>query len=173
MTKSLDQILSNRRTTRHFNPAKPITQTELIPLLEAARLAPSAKNFQPLRYVVVLSEHERNRLHAISEQAWFYKAPSYIVVIGDHNKAWQRTHCDLTYVDASIALTQMLLKAAAMGLGATTVAAFDQDLCRELLQIPAHEEPILILAVGYPDPAFIGKEGNPQRKTMEELVSFI
>lgn len=173
MTKTLDQIISTRRTVRHFDASKPMTRADLMPILEAGRLAPSAKNFQPLRYVVVLSEEERTKLHAVSQQAWFYKAPSYIVIIGDHDEAWQRPHCDLTYVDSSIALTHMLLKAEDMGLGATTVAAFDQEICRQLLQLPEHEEPILILAVGHPDPAFAGKEGNPRRKPMEELVTFI
>ena len=144
MTKTFDQIISTRRTVRHFDATKPMTREELMPILEAGRLAPSAKNFQPLRFVVVLSEEERTKLHAISQQPWFYHAPSYIVIIGDHDKAWQRPHCDLTYVDTSIALTHMLLKAEDMGLGATTVAAFDQEICRELLQIPEHEELSLI-----------------------------
>ena len=71
MTKTFDQIISTRRTVRHFDATKPITREELMPILEAGRLAPSAKNFQPLRFVVVLSEEERTKLHAISQQPWF------------------------------------------------------------------------------------------------------
>lgn len=58
MTKTFDQIISTRRTVRHFDATKPMTREELMPILEAGRLAPSAKNFQPLRFVVVLSEEE-------------------------------------------------------------------------------------------------------------------
>lgn len=171
--KGIDQIISTRRTVRHFDPNKLVTRETLLPLLEAARLAPSAKNIQPLRYIVVLDPQEREKLHAVSQQPWFYSAPSYIVIVADHDAAWQRPQCDISYVDAAIALTHMLFKAEDLGLGATTVAAFDQDICRQLLSIPEHEEPVLILAVGHPDPAFEGREGNPKRKALEDLVSYI
>ena len=52
MTKTFDQIISTRRTVRHFDATKPMTRAELMPILEAGRLAPSAKNFQPLRFVL-------------------------------------------------------------------------------------------------------------------------
>ncbi len=71
MTKTFDQIISTRRTVRHFDATKPITRAELMPILEAGRLAPSAKNFQPLRFVVVLSEEKRTKLHAISQHLGF------------------------------------------------------------------------------------------------------
>lgn len=67
----------------------------------------------------------------------------------------------------------MLLRAEGMGLGAATVTVFNQEICRELLQIPEHEGPILILAIGHPDLAFAGREGNPRRKTMEESVTLV
>ena len=91
-------------------------EEKLQKILEAAHVAPTAANMQPVRLVVVRS---REGLSAVSESANIYGASVAVVVCADKSKAWKRPFDGMvtTDIDASILTDHMMLMATELGLG--------------------------------------------------------
>ncbi len=166
---SLIDIVKKRYSVRGYLE-KEVEKEKLLQVLEAGRLAPSAVNYQPLQYIVITDGDERQKVTQCYERNWIKSAPVIIVICGDHSVSWKRSdgkdHCD---IDVAIAVDHMTLAATDLGLGSCWVCAFDAKLCRELLELPSHLEPIALLPIGYPS-----KERSTEtpRKSLEELVSW-
>jgi nitroreductase len=150
---------------------KPVEKEKLMYVLEAGRVAPSAANFQPWHFVVIMNEELKNKLSATYNRAWFRKAPVFILICGDHRVSWKRAdgkdHCDL---DISIATDHMTLAAAEMELGTCWVCNFDAKRTSEILDLPGHIEPIAFLSLGYPDNDDDNGARHLVRKEMKEIV---
>jgi nitroreductase len=164
-------LVRARRSVRGFQQ-RPVAREHLLAVLEAGRLAPSACNLQPWRFVVVTERGELDRLAACYARDWFRTAPAAIVVCGDHDRSWKRgdgkDHAD---VDAAIAADHMTLAAAELGLGTCWICAFDPAVLRACLRLPASREPIVLLPIGYPDERAAAAT-RPPRKALEEVVQW-
>lgn len=138
---------------------KEVETEKIEQVLEAGRVAPSAKNLQPWRFYVIRDEKMKEKIYGCYGRSWIQYAPAIIVICGDHNQSWVRNdnkdHCD---IDAAIAIDHMTLQATDLGLGTCWVCAFDAQLCHQELQLPGHIEPIALLPLGYPK-----KEADPNR----------
>lgn len=170
--KEFIELVSSRSSVRRYSD-RPVEREKINLLLEAARLAPSAVNFQPWKFIVVTSAAGKEALCQSYTNEWFRTAPVYIVACGDHNTAWHRKfdgkdHCD---VDISIAAEHICLCAAAQGLGTCWVCNFDPRKLREYLTLSDGWEPIAIIPVGYPDGDGAVRPKN--RKTIEEIAEWI
>ena len=153
-------------TSQHVEPEK------LEKILEAARVAPTAANLQPLRLIVAQSEQS---LAKIGKAANIYGAPLAIIVCADHEKAWVRPFDKKQTgdIDASILTDHMMLQAANLGLGSVWICYFKPDVLREEFCIPENLEPVNILAVGYSDEMPPSPDRHEQtRITIKELASF-
>ena len=147
-------------------------EEKLQKILEAAHVAPTAANLQPVRLLVVQSTEG---LAKIGKGANLYGAPLAIIVCADHGKAWVRPFDEkqTTDIDASILTDHMMLQATELGLGSVWICYFNPDVISMELGLPDNLEPINILAVGYSDE----EEANPERHLqtriqLEELVSY-
>jgi nitroreductase len=148
----------------------PVEEEKLLAVLEAGRLAPSAVNLQPWHFIVAREPEMRRQVAATYSKTWILTAPVIIVICGDHARSWRRgdgkDFCD---VDIAIATDHMTLAAAQAGLGTCWVCKFDAMKCHELLKLPSHIEPAVLLPLGYPD-----EEGNMKRhlsrRPLEEVV---
>lgn len=140
-----------RGSVRAFAPVA-VERAKLEYMLEAARLAPSAVNFQPWCFVVVRDPGELKALYECYPREWFASAPACIVVCGNHEVSWKRASDgkDFCDVDTAIATEHLALAAAEQGLGSCWVCNFDTVRCREVLNLPPSWEPIALLPVGYP-----------------------
>ncbi len=160
-----------RRSVRGFLP-RPVAREHLLAILEAGRLAPSACNLQPWRFVVVTERKELDRLAACYTRDWFRSAPVAIVVCADHERSWKRAdgkdHAD---VDAAIAVDHMTLAAVGLGLGTCWICAFDAEALRACLRLPPSMEPIVLLPLGYPDANAAAATPQP-RKALEDVVQW-
>lgn len=131
--------------------------------LDAARFAPSARNSQPWRFIVIDDPLIIRRLSSIHPGARpLESAPLAIAVI---------CHVDespTSYIaDCANATTYLLLALHALGLGAVWIQALrNTEELREVLKAPSNSVPLAILAVGYPDES---PEPKP-RKPLEEIV---
>jgi len=148
--------------------AQRVAPEKLNYLLECARLAPSAVNFQPWRLYVVESEVGKEALRRCYGREWFAQAPLYIAVCVDEREAWTRksdgrSHGD---VDAAIAAEHICLAAAEQGLGSCWVCNFDVALCREALRLPDAVRPVVLLPIGYAADCPAPKK----RKPLDEIV---
>ncbi len=151
---------------------KPVATDDLEYILEAARIAPSAVNFQPWYFIVVREEANKQKIQECYNREWFKTAPLYIVICGDHKQAWKRKpdgkdHCD---IDISIAVEHICLAATEKGLGTCWVCNFDAEMLRNQLQLPDHIEPIAILPVGYPNPEGLCLQSAKIRKPLQEII---
>ena len=148
----------------------PVEKEKILQVIEAARIAPSAVNFQPWHFIVVTSEEMKSKIAETYSRDWFRKAPAIIVVCGDHSSSWKRNdgkdHCD---IDVAIAVEHMTLAAADMGLGTCWVCAFDAAKCHQVLDLPENLEVIALLPIGYPADDEVPQK---KRKSINEIVSW-
>lgn len=151
---------------------KPVEDDAIDSILEAARVAPSACNMQPVRLIVVKDEEG---LAKVGKAANIYGAPLAIIVCADHTKAWRRSYDGKSSsdIDASIVCDHMMLEAADLGLGSVWICAFDPKALRRDFGIPETGEPVNLLAIGYP----AGDVKSPSRHDAErvplaEMVSY-
>lgn len=164
------ELCKNRCSVRDFLP-NPVEREKLEYLLEAARLAPSAVNFQPWLFLVVREEENRHKMQECYHREWFKSAPCYILICADHSHSWKRKvdGKDFSDVDASIAIEHMCLAAVEVGLGTCWVCNFDPQKVIDNFNLPENLEPIAILPVGYPNQQPCN-EIPKVRKPMTEIV---
>ena len=144
------ELAKNRYSCRKYD-SRPVEAEKLELILEAGRVAPSAANFQPWYFYVIREADNLAKIHQVYHREWFRSAPVVIVICGDHNAAWKRSdgkdHCD---IDVAIATDHMTLQAAELGLATCWICNFDAEKTSELLMLPGHMEPAVILPLGYP-----------------------
>jgi len=146
---------------------KPVPVALLAKVTEAGRLAPSAANRQPWRFIVVQEEKQRLALSEGYPRDWFWKAPAIIVVCVEPAKAWVRSDGkNYADVDGAIAMDHMTLCAAAEGLGTCWIGAFDVEKVRRVLGLPAGVEPLAMTPVGYPVEAVRPKSRKPAAEVL-------
>jgi len=161
-------VIRDRRSVRAFK-RRPVEEEKLNRVLEAARLAPSARNMQEWKFVVVRDKATRERLaEAANGQHFVGRAPVVIAACGtivDHVMSCGQ----LSYpVDVAIAVTHMTLQAVAEGLGTCWVCAFDEGKVKSILNVPKAIRVVALLALGYPD-----ESPRPRpRKDMSEIVAY-
>lgn len=164
--------LANRRySCRKYSSDRVPSREDILNVVEAARVAPSACNKQPWRFIVVSSEGpEREAVIGSYPREWISSAPVYIICLGDIMEGWSRavdrhSHID---VDLAIAVEHMCLEATSRGMGSCWVCNFDPYVIRREFGIPGNYAIVAILALGYPE------EGAavPQkvRKPMDDIL---
>ena len=161
-------IVRTRHSVRKYTE-EPVADDQLALILEAGRLAPTGANFQPQRLIVIRS---RDGLERLRKGANVYGAPLAILVCADHDDVWKRRYDGktLTDIDTSIVTTHMMLEATELGLGTLWVCAFDPAVVRREFDLPAHLEPISILAVGHAHEREADVRPRTTRKPLEETV---
>ena len=165
------EIAKKRYSVRKYQDKK-VEDEKLQKILEAAHVAPTAANLQPVRLIVVQS---REGLGKIGKGADLYGAPLAIIVCADHSKAWVRPFDKKQTgdIDASILTDHMMLQATESGLGSVWICYFKPDVIQKEFGLPDDLEPVNILAVGYSDEEAADSERHSQtRIPVEELVSY-
>ena len=161
----------NRYSVRSYKSQK-VEQEKLDLILEAARVAPTAANLQPVRLIVV---QEKEGLAKIEKAANIYNAPLAVIVCADHSTAWTRPFDKKQTgdIDASILTDHMMLQASELGLGTVWVCYFKPDILSQEFNLPENLEPVNILAIGYADeePADPDRHGKT-RIPLETLVAY-
>ncbi len=159
------ELAETRRSVRAYKP-DPVPEELLQQVLEAGRLAPSAVNKQPWRFIVVREELNRRSLGAAYAREWFWKAPVIIAVCILPGDAWVRGFDGQNFarVDGALALDHMTLAAAELGLGTCWIGAFDPAAAREILGLPDGVEIVGMTPLGFPD-----VEPNPRPRSRRPL----
>ena len=136
-------------------------------VLEAARLAPTAANYQPFRLVVVDDEAARKALRRAYNRSWFYNAPVIIVACGVPGEAWVRGDgFSCLEIDVAIVVDHLILQATELGLGTCWIADFKPEPVREALALPPELVPLILIPLGYPG----GQPRPKKRRQLAELV---
>ena len=163
------RILENRYSCHAFD-SYPVPETMLNMILEAGRLAPSAKNLQPTRIWVVKSEEALERLHTVHS---CFNAPVVLIVGCRNSEAWvrERDGVNAAKTDAAIVLAHLMLTATDAGLANMWIWDFDPSEIRKALPETREHGIYGLLAVGHPSKG----QGDPTelhsvRKPLEEMV---
>jgi len=145
----LMQAIRARRSIRSYLD-RPVEEDKLLAVLEAGRLAPSAKNMQDWRFIVVSEPATRQRLaEAARDQQFVAQAPLVIAACGTSDLVM--TCGQPAYaIDVAIALDHMTLAAASLGLGSCWIGAFYEDRVKKMLAVPPEVRVVALLPLGYP-----------------------
>ncbi len=157
--------MKQRRSVRKFED-RDIPDDVLSRVLDAGIMAPTGRNLQEWKYVVVTDPEMRKSLAGAAEQEFISSAKVVVAVVSlDPDR---QMYCGIQAgpVDCAIVIDHMTLAAVAEGLGSCWIGHFDQDKCRTLLDIPAPAKIIEMLVLGYPADA----SGPKKRKGQDELV---
>lgn len=160
-------LISRRFSVRSFSSRK-VEKQVLLEVLEAARMAPSAVNYQPWHFIVITEKEDLLSIHEVYHRNWFSEAPAVIVVCTDHSQSWKRKTDgkDFADVDAAIAIDHLVLMATELNLGTCWVCNFNVEMTRQKLALPDHVEPIALIPIGYTETAPPAKS----RKELSEMV---
>lgn len=151
------EAIRKRRSIRKYK-SDPVPEEKLRAILEAARLAPSAGNRQPWRFIAVKNEETRKRLgEAADGQMFVGEAPVVIAVFGDPDDSpggYQRDPMVAYKQDPMIAVEHMCLEATELGLGTCWVGPaspnYDVEKIKEMLNVPERMYMICLLPIGFP-----------------------
>lgn len=150
-----------------------VSKEQLDYILECARLAPSAVNFQPWRFYVVTKPEDCQKICECYKREWIQTAPMFIVCTVLHDQAWTRKKDAKPHgnIDIAIAAEHICLAAAEQGLGTCWVCNFDAARCAEILNLSENEEAAVVIPLGHVAPD--SEPAPKQRKAMEEIVKFL
>ena len=152
MGMTVNQAIRNRRSVRAYSP-KPIPDGVLQRVKDALRLAPSACNIQPWKFILVTDAKMRQGLaQAAKGQMWMADAPVTIVACGIPRLAYPRMggRYSSLDIDLAIALDHLSLAAVEEGLGTCWVGAFFEEQVKSLLGVPEDARVVAMMPLGYP-----------------------
>ena len=164
------ELARERYSCRNFS-TKEVEKEKIEKVLEAGRLAPTARNFQPQRMLVLKDKKELEKLNNCTQFGW--NAPVIIIAFYDKTASGKRTkydNKDYGETDTSIAVTHMILEAQNLGLGTTWIGSFDPKELTKTYEVPDKLIPIAILALGYPAEDSKPSDLHFKRNELEQFV---
>jgi len=168
------EAIERRRSIRKFADIS-VPSALIQDLIEAARLAPSGSNAQPVRVFVVRSKETKELLKKarVFEQGFVCKAPTLLVICGNptvygegETESLKGKNNERCLRDLSIASAFIILRATELGLATCYVGLMDRHALRRVLKIPDEYMIPFVICVGYPDEM----PGRLRRKKREELI---
>lgn len=177
--KTFDQITAERRSVRHYDPAKPVSRETVETLLRSALEAPSWKNKQTSRYYVISTPEMREKLKEClwhQNQLTVKDAPVLIVttfvkgIVGFERdgSASNELGDGWGIYDLGLQNSFLLLKATDLGLDSIVLGLRDANAIRRLLNVPENEIIVSVLGIGYRSEDSI----RPPRKEVAEIAKF-
>ena len=167
--------LSQERFSARKFTTEPVSEEDLQYILECVRLAPSAVNKQPWKWLVVKSEEAKKKLQKCYNREWFLTAPMYIVGMRNKQENWVRKpdgkpHGD---IDLAIATEHLCLAATERGLGTCWVCNYDPEKMHEYFEQDARAdyEAVVIVPIGHIAPDCPHTE--KKRKELSDIVEAI
>lgn len=177
---ALFDLIKHRRSVRGFLD-KPVEREKVMKCLEAARLAPSACNAQPWRFIVVDDEEVKDKLCHVAfggiyaQNSFCQKAPVIVVIVSERRRFLSASVGTLRgtkyyLIDIGIAGEHFILQAEELGLGTCWIGWFNERAVKRVLSIPRHKKVDTLIALGY-----YHEKKSPaghSRKPANEMSSF-
>lgn len=162
------QAMKKRYSVRNYAQI-PVEEEKITTVLEAARLAPTARNMQPWKVYVAINPSDLQKLRTITPCA--YDAPVVLIccsidAIGAKNDLGE----SYAPMDTTIAATHMALAATEQGLGSCIVGSFNEKDVAAAFAIQDGEHVQLLVLIGYPAQGTTPADGHAKRKPLSELV---
>jgi len=173
------KLVTNRRSTRRFL-IQAVEREKILTCIEAARLAPSAENVQPWRFIILddpdkISDFSKSVFSGIYRfTRWAEKAPVLVVIFAELDWLANRIGKEIQgtqyfLLDIGIAGEHLVLQAEQLGLSSCWIGWFNARKAKKILGVPKRWKATALIALGYPQPS--GKERRPKKK-LEEVLFF-
>ena len=175
--KTLELIKSRQSDRKYSN--QPIEKEKIERIVEAGRMAPSACNAQPWKFIVVdepvllakLAEAASAKL--LGMNSFVDQATAMIVVVREQANFSSRIGAtiknkDYSLIDIGIASENICLQAEAEGIGSCILGWFDEKLIRKTLSIPKSKRVELLITLGYS----VSEKREKIRKPKKETISY-
>ena len=166
------EVVRNRYSCKKFSDRQ-VSSDQLSAILEAGRLAPTAKNLQEQHVYVLQSEEALARIDAATPCR--YGAPTVLVVAFDRNNVFTYPggKRDSGVEDATIVATHMILAAADEGVDSCWINFLDPGKLAIALGLPENEEVLMVLDLGYAAEGAGPLPNHSSRKPLSETVSYL
>lgn len=168
-----NEVIRSRESVRSYDPGLPLNPEMIKRIIDAGRVAPSACNNQPWKFLVVSSPEMLEKVKACYHREWFKRAPHILVVKGYRDQSWKRAYDGHNSIetDLAIAMTHIILSAANEGVGTCWIANFDPYILRQALSLKENEVVFGITPLGFPEKGY--QLSSKKRKPAEEIVEFL
>jgi len=161
------EAIKKRYSCRNYKDIE-IEKEKLDDILEAARLAPSAKNLQDWRFVVVTDKQTKVKLAEAASSQKFLENAAAIIVACSNSDHVMRCGQPIGPIDVAIAIEHICLQASELGLATCWIGSFYPDKVKPILGIPQEITIIELLALGYP----ADEKREPKREPKDKIVCF-
>lgn len=177
------QLVKARRSVRKFAD-RLVERDKIITCIEAARLAPSAENVQPWRFIVmdkeeIIDKFSKEAFSGIYRYTrWASRAPVLIAIAAQLDWLANRLGKEIQgtsyyLIDIGIAGEHLVLQALELGLGTCWIGWFQARKARKVLQLPRSWKVVALLAMGYPrEKKRESKKKIKELKGLEEILFF-
>jgi nitroreductase len=173
--KMLELVIS-RQSDRKYSD-KEVEKEKLDRILEAARMAPSACNAQPWKFIVVTNPELREKVaeaasaKLLGMNSFVGQAPVMLVIVREQPNFSSKLggaikNKDYSLIDIGIASENICLQASAEGLGSCMIGWFDEAMLRNILDIPKSKRVELIITLGYSMSEYRVKRRKPGEQTV-------
>ena len=165
------EVIQNRYSCKKYSE-RPLEPEKLEVILEAGRLAPTAKNLQEQRIYVLRSAEALSKVDAVTPCR--YGAGTVLAVAFDRNTVFTYPggKRDSGVEDATIVATHMLLAAADAGVDSCWINFFDPDQLAASLGLPENEEVLMLMDLGYAAEGAGPLPNHGNRKALDETVRY-
>lgn len=165
---TLKDLAAQRFSARAYTD-EPVSAADLDYIMECVRLAPSATNKQPWKFLILTSEEAKTHIRQCYNRPWFATAQTYILCMKAVGGAWVRPcdgkdHGD---IDLAIAIEHLCLAATERGLGTCWVCNYDVETTARLFPVEGYEA-VAIIPLGHIAPDCPHPE--KKRKNFDEIV---
>ena len=176
--KKILELIISRQSDRKYSD-KPVEKEKLDRIIEAGRMAPSACNAQPWKFIVVTEPMliskiaEAASAKLIGMNIFVAQAPVQLIVVREKPNMSSKVgstikNKDYSLIDIGIASENICLQARAEGIGSCIIGWFDEKMLRKLLGIPRSKRVELIITIGYS----LSDHREKKRKPPEETISY-
>ena len=166
---NFEEVIRNRKAVRKFSNKK-IETGKLDKILEAGRLAPTAKNSQPIKIYVVSSLEGLEKIDKASRCR--YNANTVLIICGNKDAAYHKGDYSTYEMDSCIVATHMMLEATNIGIDNIWIESFDEETLRKEFAIPSEYIPVCLLPLGYRADDCPANPLHSVRKSIEEIVEY-
>lgn len=166
------EVVKNRYSCKKYSNRQ-VESEKLTAILEAGRLAPTAKNLQEQHIYVIQSAEKLAVIDKLTP--CHYGAPTVLVVAFDKNNVftYPGEKRDSGVEDATIVATHLILAAADEGVNSCWINYFDPDNAAQLLGLPENEDVLMLLDLGYAAEGAGPLPNHRSRKPLSETVTYI
>ncbi|NMC59595.1 MAG: NAD(P)H nitroreductase [Candidatus Methanofastidiosa archaeon] len=177
--KEFLNLVTSRQSVRGYT-ADPVSQEQVMACIEAARLAPSACNGQPWKFIVINDPELRKKVGAETSDRvlpmnhFIFQAPVIVAVVMERANITSQIGQvlkgkEFPLIDIGIAVEHFCLQACSLGLGTCIIGWFHEERIKKTLNIPRNKRLALLITLGVPS----DKQIRPKkRKTVEDITSF-